>query len=206
MVISRERLSSALTAQQYVESMDTNRELFEENAAATVLTAGERGFFAALPAPLDVLVLTEDWCGDSAANLPIVARLAQETGGLTLHILRREGNEDISDRYQLDDGRNHIPTYIVLDAELNEIGHFIERPAAVTEKLDAFKASWFAEHPELGDGSVSIRDMEPEVRERYLTDQRAYRRGLRDLEQREMVAAFRAIASRAPVAGGRSPR
>src|SRR5215217_5730815 len=147
MVITRERLAGAMTPEQYIAQMRENRELFEANLAAARFTAEERAPFEALPRPLTVLVLTEDWCGDSNANLPMVVALARQTGKLDLRILTREGNEDIADRYQLADGRNHIPTYIVLDEELGEIGHFIERPAALTEKLGEFRRDWFAAHP-----------------------------------------------------------
>jgi hypothetical protein len=197
MIISQERLAKAMTPEQYEASMNANQELFAANRAATRLTSEERSFFSSLPAPLTVLVLTEDWCGDSAANLPIVSALAKETGKLDLRILKREGNEDITDNYQLADGRNHIPTYIVLDNHLNEIGHVIERPAAVTERMQPFKESWFAQHPNLGTAETSIAELSPEARERYLADLRHFRAGLRELEQREIIAAFAEIASRA---------
>jgi hypothetical protein len=197
MIISQERLAGAMTPEQYEAAMNTNQDLFAANRAATRLTAEEQTYFASLPAPLTVLVLTEDWCGDSAANLPIVSALARETGKLDLRILKREGNEDITDRYQLADGRNHIPTYIALDNHLNEIGHFIERPEAVTAQMQPFKAAWFAEHPEFGTAETSIGDLSPEARERYLADLRVFRAGLRELEQREIIAAFAEIASRA---------
>ena len=122
MVITPERLAGAMTPEQYMAQMRESRELFEANLAAARFTAEERAPFEALDRPLTVLVLTEDWCGDSNANLPMVVALARQTGGLDLRILTREGNEDIADRYQLADGRNHIPTYIVLDEELGEIG------------------------------------------------------------------------------------
>jgi hypothetical protein len=197
MIISRRRLNDALTPEQYIDTMNTNRERFEANVAATRITDEERGFFAHLPEPLQVLVLTEDWCGDSATNLPIVVQLARETGGLTLRILRREGNEDIADRYLLADGRNHIPTYIVHDGDLNELGHVIERPEAVTARMAPFRAAWFADHPEAGTVDTPIGELASEARERFLADLTEYRRGLWELEQREIISAFRAIAQRA---------
>jgi hypothetical protein len=196
MIIERERLDGALTPEQYIESMKENRAVFEENLAAVRLTDEERAFFAELPEKFGVLVLTEDWCGDSAANLPIVVALARETGKLDVRILRREGNEDIANRYKLADGRNHIPTYIVHDAELNEVGHAIERPAEINDDVSGFKLHWFGDHPGWGDSATSISTLEPEQRQQFGIDQRAFRRTLRDREQRALIAAFRAIAER----------
>jgi hypothetical protein len=195
-MITRAHLAAAMTPEQFIESMTTNREVVEANLAAAALTDAERARFARLPAPLTVLVLTEDWCGDSTANLPIVMRLARETGSFDLRILQRDEHKQIAERYLLDDGRNHIPTYIVLDQDLNELGHFIERPAAITEKLHEFAVAWFGRHPDLGSADTPIGELAPEVKARYLVERRAFRSGYFDLEQREVIAALADIAER----------
>ncbi|MGH2583280.1 MAG: thioredoxin family protein [Dehalococcoidia bacterium] len=196
MILTRERLAGAMTPEQYLEQMQENRALFEANLAAVRLTDEERAPFARLPSPLTVLVLTEDWCGDSAANLPIVMALAQETGKLEVRILKREGNEDITDNYTVADGRNHIPTYIVLADDLNEVGHFIERPAAITEKLGVFRSEWFAARPHLGSAETPIGELSAEAREQFLPAMRAFRAEHQGLERREMAAAFARMAER----------
>jgi hypothetical protein len=186
-----------MTPEQYIAGIQQNRTLFEANLAAVRLTPEERAPFERLPRPLTVLVLTEDWCGDSVANLPIVIALARETGGLDVRILKREANEDIAGRYLLADGRNHIPTYVVLDERLEEIGHVIERPEAVSEAMRPFKSAWFAERPHLGSADTAVADLPAEAREEYLAALRQVRAEHRDLERREIVAAFTGIVERA---------
>lgn len=204
MIITRGRLAQAMTPEQYIAQIREKRALLEANLAAVRLTPEERAPFERLPRPVTVLVLTEDWCGDSVANLPIVIALARETGGLDLRILKREGNDDIAGRYLLADGRNHIPTYIILDERLEEIGHVIERPDAITDQLRPFKSAWFAERPHLGSADTAIADLPADAREEYLAALRTVRAQLRDLERREIVAAFAAIVDWAPV-GDRQP-
>lgn len=201
MIISAERLAGAMTPEQYIGQMRENRALFEANLDAAAFTAAERAPFLALERPLTVLVLTEDWCGDSAANLPMVVRLARDTGGFTVRLLTRAGNEDLADQYKLADDRNHVPTYIVLDERLEEIGHLIERPAAVTQRVAAFRSAWFAANPQVGDAATAVADLPPEARERYLRDLRAFRTTLRDLERREIAAVFAQIVAGAAVGG-----
>lgn len=53
---------------------------------------------ADLDRPLHVLVLAEDWCGDVIANLPVLGRLAAESGtfdvvvdGELIHSMYRDG-------------------------------------------------------------------------------------------------------------------
>src|SRR5215204_3591457 len=157
--------------------MQENKEAFQENLAAVRFTDAERAAFEGLPQPLMVLAMTEEWCGDSVANLPIVIALARETGALDLRILPRAGNEDITDRYTLGDGRNHIPTYIALDGDLNEVGHFIKRTPAITDELNVFRREWFAARPESGNAETPISELSPEARAAYLPAMRAFRTG-----------------------------
>src|SRR3954471_6358229 len=55
--------------------------------------------FQRLPRVTRVLVLSEDWCGDCTDNLPILNRLAQESGRLSVRIVSRDDNLDIMDQY-----------------------------------------------------------------------------------------------------------
>lgn len=195
MTITAARFASAMTPEQYMTSMDQNRDQFAANIAAVKISEDERSFFSELPAPLRVLVLSEAWCPDCTTNVPIIVRLAQVTGGLEVRMLKREGNEDLANQYTLADGRNHIPTYVVLGLNNEEVGTFIERPAAVTEQLALVRQSWYAEHPEL-DPAAPLTDAPADLRTEFQSTYSAARRGLWDLEQRETIAAFRAIAER----------
>lgn len=202
MTITREQFEAAMTPEQYIASMEQNREQFEANLAAMQITDEERAFFKGLSSPLNVLVLSENWCPDCTTNVPIIVRLAEETGGLNVRLLKRDGNEAIANQYTLADGRNHIPTYIILDEKLHELGHFLERPEAVTERLAEVRASWYAAHPAI-DAAAPLSEAPEELRAQFREIYGAARRKLWDLEQREIIAAFRAIAERAYSASAR---
>src|SRR5690606_9847276 len=58
--------------------------------------------------PEQWLVLTEPWCGDSAQCLPCVAVMAERQPNIDLHVLLRDKNPDIMDRF-LTDGKRGIP-------------------------------------------------------------------------------------------------
>lgn len=66
------------------------------------------------------LVITEDWCGDSAQTLPFLARLAGLNGRIRLRIVARDENPELMALY-LTDGKQAIPKWIILDEELNEL-------------------------------------------------------------------------------------
>lgn len=105
----------------------------EQLKAAATEAAGE----------LRATIMTEDWCGDSACNLPVLAPLFSEAG-ITLRILRGSENPGLKEYIENDTSAHaptdHIPVLSVWDGEFNEIARWVEAPEAVTEKKDAWKA------------------------------------------------------------------
>lgn len=74
-----------------------------------------------------LLVINEDWCGDSVNILPYVARLEESSTHLEMRIIGREANRDLMDLH-LTRGARSIPVVIVYDAEFNERGCWGPRP------------------------------------------------------------------------------
>jgi Thioredoxin len=74
-----------------------------------------------------LLVIAEDWCGDASNTVPILAKLADETPGLDLRVIRRDEHPAVMDQY-LTNGSRSIPIVIVLDEEFREVGHWGPRP------------------------------------------------------------------------------
>lgn len=90
--------------------------------------------------PVRWLVLTEDWCGDSAFSLPIIVALARLTDQVTLRILLRDANLDIMDQY-LTNGTRGIPKLIAFDPETGrELFQWGPRPAELAQAREAWKA------------------------------------------------------------------
>ncbi len=74
-----------------------------------------------------LLVLNEDWCGDSVNILPYVARLADAHPGIELRILGRDDNPDLMNAH-LTGSSKSIPVVIVYDEQFREIGWWGPRP------------------------------------------------------------------------------
>lgn len=89
--------------------------------------------------PQDWWVITEGWCGDSAQNLPALAKLAAASAGkVQLRIVLRDDNPDIMDRY-LTHGSRSIPVLASFDKEGNELFRWGPRPAPAQQLLVAWK-------------------------------------------------------------------
>jgi hypothetical protein len=73
------------------------------------------------------LVLAEDWCGDAANTVPVLAGLAAAVPGGELRVLPRDDYLEVMDRY-LTNGSRSIPIVIGLDDDFAEVGHWGPRP------------------------------------------------------------------------------
>jgi|GEM_PF-1615485 len=87
--------------------------------------------------PVRATLMTEDWCGDSAANLPILANL-MEAAEVELRVLRGSEHAELKSYYN-DRGVTHIPVLSLWDRDWNEIARWVEAPARVDEKKSAWK-------------------------------------------------------------------
>ena len=66
------------------------------------------------------LVITEAWCGDAAQNIPIIEKIAAESGIIQTRFILRDENPELNDRF-LTYGARSIPKLIALDAESHEV-------------------------------------------------------------------------------------
>jgi Thioredoxin len=162
MPITRERFAQGLTYDAYKAQMTRNRERFEANEQTVELSADDLAFFAQLPAPLHALVLAEDWCGDVIANLPIVGKIAAESGTLNLRVFLRDQNEDLMNQFLKEGKYKSIPVVAFFDDDFNELGRWIERPSSVTELREKKRQELYAQHPEFGSPSDPV-DKLPEA-------------------------------------------
>jgi len=75
------------------------------------------------------LVIAEAWCGDVAHNLPVIAKIAEQSGNINLRIILRDKNPEIMNQY-LTNGGKAIPKLICFEAgTLKELGTWGPRPA-----------------------------------------------------------------------------
>ncbi len=85
---------------------------------------------AAFTSRWNLLVLNEDWCGDSVNILPYVARLAEANPNIELRIISRDSNRDLMDAHLTGKSRS-IPVVIVYDSNFEERGWWGPRPDAL---------------------------------------------------------------------------
>lgn len=163
MPISQDRFAEGLTAQQFIDQMTKNRERFEQNLMETtaIITEDDRAFFA--EHPVSIAAIAEDWCTDVIQFLPPVIKLA-EACDLTLRVFLRDQNHDLIDQYLKQGEFRSIPVFVLYDADWNELGHFIERPASVTQEMAKESRRFALDNGHLEGVNRSYENMPDETR------------------------------------------
>ena len=86
------------------------------------------------------LVLTENWCGDAAQNLPVLNAIAElSEGKIEMKLLYRDQNPALMDAF-LTNGTRSIPKLIQLDGDFKVTGTWGPRPAVAQELVKQLRA------------------------------------------------------------------
>ncbi len=195
MTVTRERFEQGLSYDEFKAQMTRNQERFLQVESSVDLSGEDVAFFRALAKPLNVLVLEEDWCGDVVANLPVLHHLAEKSGKLNLSIFLRDQNLDIMDQYLKDGQFRSIPVFVIFDENFHEMGHWIERPAKMTELTQEFRRNLFATDPGFSGFSptTSPSELPEEVRLKLGQTLTAFRTEKRHFSDSEVVRELREV-------------
>lgn len=115
------------------------------------------------------VAITENWCADSAQNIPIIAKLSQLNKMVELRIVLRDSNLNFMDLYLTNGGRG-IPKLISFDENDNELFQWGPRPLAAKElftrlKNDGIEKSEIIKEIQLWYGRNRGLDCETEIRD-----------------------------------------
>ena len=85
------------------------------------------------------MVITENWCGDSAQSLPYIAAMASQNSLIDLKILSRDSIPDIMDEF-LTNGTRSIPILAAFNAAGDELFRWGPRPKAAVALINQWKS------------------------------------------------------------------
>ena len=85
------------------------------------------------------LVISEGWCGDAAQLLPVVNKMAVESGKIDLKIVLRDENDDLMKLFLTNNSKS-IPIVIIVDKQTGELmGHWGPRPKGAITLIQDYK-------------------------------------------------------------------
>ena len=199
MTVTKERFATGLTYEGYKEAMTRNRDRLEANEGKVTLDPETVRFFRGLPKPLNVVALAEDWCGDVMANLPVLGRLAKDVRTLDVRIFYRDQNLDLIDRWLNQGKYQSIPVFAFFDQDFRELGHWIERPASVTELRARKRKEIFAAHPEFGAPDAPVDQLPEDVRTKLQAELQKMRDETNAFANTEVQRELRELVAALPV-------
>jgi glycerophosphoryl diester phosphodiesterase len=128
-----------MTSQAYIESMKVHKENLKKVYDGFSLPSDKEFFQGLKEKGLRVIVLTEDWCGDAMVNIPILLKLAEETG-IEARMVLRDSNLELMDQYLTNGTARSIPIFIFIDREGNEAAVWGPRARKVQQLVDELRA------------------------------------------------------------------
>ena len=164
MAVTRERFTKGQTYEQY-KAERRNRDAYEATERMITLVEADLVPFRALPTTMDVVVVVTETCPDVIMNLPILDRIARETGKLNPRIFLRDDNKDLMAQY-MNGPYESVPVFAFFDPDWQQRAVFIERPRAVTEMRTRKTQEIHEDHPEFGPYGGSAVELDEDARNR----------------------------------------
>jgi len=127
-----ERFVAGATFSEVLARPKSNAELWDAIYRRAMLDPGVTGRVAALRGRHRMLVIHEDWCGDSVNILPYLSRLEEASELIDMRIIGRDSNRDLMDAHLTGTSRS-IPIAIVYDERFAEIGWWGPRPGPLQQ-------------------------------------------------------------------------
>jgi hypothetical protein len=199
MTLDRARWDKGITYDAFKAEMTRNQERFVQNESRVVLDPETVRTFKSLPQPLRVLVLAEDWCGDVIANLPVLGRILKEAPQLDVRVFYRDQNLDLMERWLNQGKYQSIPVFAFFDENFRELGHWIERPASVTERRAKERKRIFESNSDFGSPDAPVDQLPEEVRTRLQAELQKMRDDMVSFANAEVQRELRELVSKVAV-------
>ena len=111
---------------------------------------------------LNILVITEPWCGDSLALLPILRKIAELNGHWELKVLLRDSNPEFMDQF-LTRGVRGIPMFLFLDVKGKFLFHWGPRPKETVQIFENHRK-------QIEEGRIDKQEVIKKIRVYYAKD------------------------------------
>ncbi len=115
----------------FVKRAAAQRALWTDLSKTADVSPGLLDRFRRASDGLQLLVVAEDWCVDSANTLPFLARLADDAG-VPLRVIGRVAGRRFMEAHRTADGRVATPL-VVLFRRGHDAGAWVERPAPLQQ-------------------------------------------------------------------------
>jgi len=111
---------------------------------------------------LKIIVITEPWCGDSLASVPVLLKMSEIHENWSVRFLLRDENEVLMESFLTRGGRA-IPVFVFIDNRGELIGKWGPRPDKAREIFDNFRSR-------IESGDIDRKEVYLKLRKFYASD------------------------------------
>jgi hypothetical protein len=128
----------------------------------------------------------------------VLGTLAKAVGTLDVRIFYRDQNLDLIERWLNQGKYQSIPVFAFFDQSFRELGHWIERPASVTELRARKRKEIFAAHPEFGAPDAPVDQLPDDVRANLQSELAKMREETTAFANKEVQRELRELVAAVP--------
>lgn len=125
----------------FLAKAKARREMWVKNWTGATVPADALDHGRAVKGKWRLLVVAIDSCSDSVNTVPYVAKLVSQLPGWEMRIVSPSTGKQIMEAHRTPDGRAATPTVLVLDADGNDAGCWIERPSVLQQGVIEARAA-----------------------------------------------------------------
>jgi hypothetical protein len=121
---------NAVEYNKFLSTARENVELMKARYNDLVMNETSSETIKSIQNNIRILVIGNDRCDDTAGNLPILARIADESSKIELRVLDSDANAKYHQQFKVN-GKRKTPVVLFLNSDLEELCRWVERPNAV---------------------------------------------------------------------------
>lgn len=161
-MVTQDRFATGQTYKDFLKDANEQLDLYQHHYNKTNISADDEHILYSLSNRLNILVITEARCPDSAVVLPVLQKWTENNENITLKVLTRDDNLDIMNSY-LTNGAQAIPKMVIFDHKFNELGTWGPRPAHIQEYFERFRS-------QIKSGEIDKVEVHKKMRQMYAKD------------------------------------
>ncbi|MHA1908784.1 MAG: thioredoxin family protein [Candidatus Thorarchaeota archaeon] len=127
--------NDAITFEKFLKNARENVELMKARYSDFVLNHEDEDELRSIQNQINILVIGNDHCNDTAGNLPVLAKMASCSANVEVRILDSDKHARFHQNYRVN-GKRKSPVVLFLSSELHELVRWIERSNAVYQLVN----------------------------------------------------------------------
>ncbi len=128
---------SGITFADFVSAATARKEQWEGNYALKIAPDALITRATAAGSGWKLLVVTVPGCSDSVNIVPYVASFLDKVPSIEMRLINATVGKPVMEAHRTPDGRAATPTFVLLDADFNERGCWVERPSELIKLMSS---------------------------------------------------------------------